>query len=84
MKYLIVLLTILVQVRHFGVSELGSNVGVPQQPLKDEHGQAQCVVVALERDQLPVDRLRTGHGASVLRQNLLCECETEWVNERPL
>lgn len=83
-KYLIALLTILVQVRHFGVSEPGSNVGVPQQPLKDEHGQAQCVAVALQRDQLPVDGLRAGRGALVLRHNLVCESETEWVNERPL
>lgn len=43
-----VLPTILVQVGHFGVSELGSDVGIPQQPLQDEHGQAQRVVVALQ------------------------------------
>lgn len=39
------------------MSELGSDVGIPQQPLQDEHGQAQRVVVALQRDQLPVDCL---------------------------
>lgn len=41
------------------MSVLGGDVRVPEQPLQDEHSQAQGVAVALERDQLPEDRLRT-------------------------
>lgn len=53
--------TVFVQVRHSGVSELCSDVWVPQQPLEDEHSQAQHVAVALKRDQLPEDGLRTNN-----------------------
>lgn len=51
-------ITIFVQVRHFGVSELCCDIGIPEQPLEDEHSQTQHVAVALERDQLTVDRLK--------------------------
>ena len=43
------------------MSELSSDVGVPEQPLEDEHSQTQGITVALQRDQLPIDRLRTNN-----------------------
>lgn len=49
--------TVFVKVRHPGVSVVRRNVGVPQQPLEDEHGQTQGVTVALKRDELPKNRL---------------------------
>lgn len=61
-----ILPTVFVQVRHFGMSELGSDVGIPQQPLQDEHSQAQRVVVVLQGDQLSVDCLQETQGVQVL------------------
>lgn len=49
--------TLFVKVRDPVVSVLGRNVGVPQQPLENEHGQTQGVTVALKRDELPKNRL---------------------------
>lgn len=61
-----ILPTVFVQVRHFGMSELSSDVGIPQQPLQDEHSQAQRVVVVLQGDQLSVDCLQETQGVQVL------------------
>lgn len=41
------------------MSELCSDVWVPEHPLKDEHGQTHDVAVALQRDQLPENGLGT-------------------------
>lgn len=76
-----VFITILVKVRHFGMSELCSNVWIPQQPLQDEHGQAQGVIVALKWDQLPIDCLRTDTSCSAraafIQENQQCCFVTE-------
>lgn len=52
------ILTVSIEVRHVGMSELGGHVWVPKQPLKDEQGQTKSIPVVFQRDQLTVDGLR--------------------------
>ena len=53
----------------------GGDVRVPEQPLEDEHSQTQGIAVALQRNQLPVDRLRISNNVFSLDRE---EAYTAW------
>lgn len=70
-------ITVFVEVRHFAVSELSRDVRVPEQPLQDEQRQTQGVAVALQRDQLPEDRLRTRQHCAYCAASGACREDTD-------
>lgn len=59
---------------NFGVSELCSNVWIPEQPAEDEHGQAHDVAVALQANQFSKDCLEWENVSDEYTNSLLLNC----------